>query len=566
MLLTTLLLISLQVTQVIPRDRQPGKVPTGTGAIRGRVVAADTGVPMRRATVTLMGAQPTQPMAPRNMATDADGRFEFKGLPAGSYRLRATPGAYRSQYLASTYGGRRSNDPGRTIDLVAGQQFEQADIAMLRGGAVPGRVTDDFGDPVTRAMVFASRIMPGSTNFQRVGSSAVTDDQGRFRLYGLEPGEYVVGSELRGFGGPPVEGETEGFATTYYPSALSEREAARIRVPASGDSGDVDIQLVRTRTFRVTGTVMNSKGQVVENPQVMLMRVVPGSGGFSTGGNMSIQNGKFTIRDVVPGDYRLVVRPMQMGPPRQDQEAAKGPKPEYATVPLSVAADIDDLVVMTQPGVSIAGRIVFAEGAPATLPSVRISTQPADRGPMNGPLPSATSGQDGTFTLNDLFGPVLVRGGVTGGSPGNPPLYTLKAIMLGGTDITDMPVEFKSEHSRHLEVVLTSRASTVEGTVTDDNGPADSDVMVVMIPEDKAAWRVTSPRMRMAPPMKEGRFSIPRVLAGRYHVVAVPRESVYLSPDTGPEVFEQLVKEATAVTVGEDEKRAVDLRVVRIAR
>jgi hypothetical protein len=303
---------------------------------------------------------------------------------------------------------------------------------------------------------------------------------------------------------------------------------------------------------------------VIESPNVMLTRSTPG-GGFSTGGNMSsLQGGKFTIRDVVPGDYRLVVRPMQMGP--RTTPDTLSPKPEYATVPLSVAADIDDLVVMTQPGVSIAGRIVFAEGAPATLPSVRISTQPGDRGPMYGPLPSATSGQDGTFTLSDLFGPVLVRGGVMGGSPGNPPAYTLKAVMLGGTDITDMPVEFKTEHSRHLEVVFTSRASTVEGAVTDDNGAPASDVMVVMIPEDKAGWRVTSPRMRMAPPLKEGRFSLPRVLAGRYHIVAVPREAVYLSPDTGAEVFEQLIKEATAVTVGEDEKRSVDLRVVRIAR
>ena len=564
MLVTTLLLISLQLTQVTPRDRAQ-KPATGTGAIRGRVVAADTGVPMRRATVMLMPMQPTQPTPPRNVATDAEGRFEFKALPAGSYRLRAMPGPYRSQYLTSMYGGRRTNDPGRTIELVAGQQFEQADIALLRGGAIPGRVTDDFGDPVTRAMVFAARIMPGSTSFQRTGASAQTDDHGRFRLYGLEGGEYVVAAELRGFGGPPVEGETEGFATTYYPSALSEREGARIRVPASGDSGDVEIQLVRTRTFRITGTVMNSKGQVIESPNVMLSRSTPG-GGFTTGGNMSMQNGKFTIRDVVPGDYRLVVRPMQMGRPQEDQGTTKGPRPEYATIPLSVASDIDDLVVMTQPGVSIVGRAVFAEGAPATVPSVRISTQPGDRTMMYGPSPSATSTADGTFTLNDLFGPVLLRGGVMGGSPGNPPVYTLKAIMLGGTDITDTPVEFKTEHSRHLEVVFTSRASTVEGAVTDDNGAPASDVMVVMIPEDKAGWRVTSPRMRMAPPLKEGRFSLPRVLAGRYHIVAVPREAVYLSPDTGSEVFEQLIKEATAVTVGEDEKRSVDLRVVRIAR
>ena len=128
-------------TQITPRDAARSKAAMGTAAIRGRVVAADTGAPMRRAVVTLMPMQPTQPMPSRNISTDGEGRFEFKSLPAGSYRLRVMPPPNRSQYLASTYGGRRPNDTGRAIELVAGQQFEQADIPMPRGGAIPGRRT-----------------------------------------------------------------------------------------------------------------------------------------------------------------------------------------------------------------------------------------------------------------------------------------------------------------------------------------------------------------------------------------------------------------------------------------
>ena len=564
MTVTTLVLaLALQVTQTTPRDA-PVRTRAGTGAIRGRVVAADTGAPMRRVVVSLLPTKTDQPVTSRNVVADAEGRFEFTALPPGIYRVRAMPAAYRGQYLSSSHGGRGPNDMGRSIELAAGQQLEGADIAMLRGGAIPGRVTDDFGDPVTRAMVFTSRVMPGSTTPQRIGSSFQTDDQGRFRVYGLEPGDYVVGAEVRGFGGPPVEGETEGFAVTYYPSSLNDREAARVRVTGSADAGDVEIQLVRTRTFRIAGTVMNSKGEVVNNPQIMLVR--PNTGGFNAAGAMSsMQNGKFTIRDVVPGEYRLVVRPMQMGP-QPEQTTAKGPRPEYATVPVSVASDIDDLVVMTQPGVSITGRVAFAEGTAPTLPSMRISTMPAERNMTFGPSPGATSAPDGTFTLNDLFGPQLVRGGVTGAGAGTAPAYTLKAVMLGGTDITDTPVEFKADHNRHLELVFTSRASTVEGMVTDDSGAPANDVMIVMIPEDKSAWKITSPRFRMSSLQKEGHFSVPRMLAGRYHAIAVPREGFFLTPDTGPEVFEQMVKDSTLVTVGEDEKRTVDLRVVRPAR
>jgi hypothetical protein len=39
-----------------------------------------------------------------------------------------------------------------------------------------------------------------------------------------------------------------------------------------------------------------------------------------------------------------------------------------------------------------------------------------------------------------------------------------------------------------------------------------------------------------------------------------------LTSDTTPEVFEALVKEATAVVLGEDDKRTVDLRVARDTR
>jgi hypothetical protein len=311
---------------------------------------------------------------------------------------------------------------------------------------------------------------------------------------------------------------------------------------------------------------MNSKGQVVSNANVMLLRPSIG-GGFSSGGGMNRGgDGKFTIANVVPGEYRLVVRPTS-GPPPSDEGDTKAPRPEYATVPLNVASDIDDLMVVTQPGVSIVGRVVFAEGTPATVPRIRVQAQPGDRGSfMMGPSPNTTSGADGQFTLNDLHGPLLLRGFPQGGAPTTMPGYTMKAVMLGGTDITDIPIEFKPEHSRHVEIVLTSRASTLEGTVTDDNGAPATDVMVVLIPEDKASWRVGSPRLRMTGIEKEGRFRATRLLAGRYHAVAVPREGFMLSPDTSPELFAELVKEATPVVLNEDETRAVDLRVFRPAR
>src|SRR5688572_1980105 len=63
---------------VLPGLPSPGpRAPqTGTGRIRGRILAAQTGTPLRRAQVTL-GVPASQA---RCTLTDSDGRFEFAGV------------------------------------------------------------------------------------------------------------------------------------------------------------------------------------------------------------------------------------------------------------------------------------------------------------------------------------------------------------------------------------------------------------------------------------------------------------------------------------------------------
>src|SRR5437867_874726 len=57
---------------------------TGTAIVRGRVVAADTGQPLRRAQVRFMAAELREN---RLATTDVDGRYEIKELPAARYTI-----------------------------------------------------------------------------------------------------------------------------------------------------------------------------------------------------------------------------------------------------------------------------------------------------------------------------------------------------------------------------------------------------------------------------------------------------------------------------------------------
>ena len=79
------------MTAQSPARDQPRTPAAGTGVIRGRVVRADTGEPLRRVQVRIdeWSAKDQRPTA---TMTDAEGRYELNQLPAGSYHLKATRG------------------------------------------------------------------------------------------------------------------------------------------------------------------------------------------------------------------------------------------------------------------------------------------------------------------------------------------------------------------------------------------------------------------------------------------------------------------------------------------
>ena len=80
---------------------------------------------------------------------------------------------------------------------------------------------------------------------------------------------------------------------------------------------------------------------------------------------------------------------------------------EFADLPITVAADASDMVVVTQPAIGIAGRIVFAEGAPSPVPEMRIEFRRPD--PARSGVIVATFGDELRFFGSDVFGPLLVR-------------------------------------------------------------------------------------------------------------------------------------------------------------
>jgi hypothetical protein len=581
-------------TEQPPRDVITRPEPPGTSAIKGRVVAADTGNPIRRANVTLVRGLPpgaagrgrgaaaigtavtpasraSQPpealIRNRQAVTNAQGFFEFNGLPAGTYRVLVSGATHVPQYIGMAYGARRPNAPfssdmGQLISIAEGQTFDKAVVQLPRGAVISGRVTDESSEPLARVHVYTVFFPPGSTRGQRTGSGAQTDDLGQFRLYGLAPGDYMVAAEAREntFSPPnaPLEAEDEriGFLTTYYPGTTDEAAASRLRARAGSEISGIEIRLGEGRLFRVSGSVVDSQGRPAARVTGQMMRREEGFNGGSSFGFGTDDKGAFRMRNLPPGNYRLVVQPRQnFGPGGRGNDGDLG---EMATVPLTVSSDLDNVVVMTMPGVTITGRVVIEQGPASPSPgAIRVTAVVGgfENSLMLGRPPQPVLvGPEQTFTMRGLMGEYLLRVAA-------PNLYVKSVTLDGGDDVTDTPHEFKAND--RVVLTVTSRASTLEGNVTEGKGAAAPDTGVILFSEERSAWRTFSTRTRRAVADAEGHFRLQGIMPGRYFVVALPRERLTIVPG-GSEAsfFEQLSKDATSVVIGDDEARKLDLKVV----
>jgi hypothetical protein len=168
-----------------PRDKAAAP---GTAVLRGRVVASDTGRPIRRARVRIFsdgsGGRTTAPQN-RSTATDGDGKHEFKTLPAGRYIVMVS----KASYVTLSYGQRRPNEPGKPLEILDAQMVEKVDFSLPRGAILTGRILDEFGEPAESVSI--SPLPSREAQRNRMvdnGHSTSTNDLGEFRLVGVPAG------------------------------------------------------------------------------------------------------------------------------------------------------------------------------------------------------------------------------------------------------------------------------------------------------------------------------------------------------------------------------------------
>lgn len=336
------------------RDQQAAKA--GTAGISG-VIVTDEQTPQPIKGAQVMVVSPEGGFT-KTVYTNNAGKFAFTGLAAGRYTLTANKPAY----LRVSYGARRYDRPGTPITLKDGHQMTDVALRLPRGAVIAGMITDENGEPAfgVQVRVMMLRMQNGERTFTNVPTSAplgeTTDDRGRYRVFGLPPGEYAIVAQPRIIGGEiramtdseiravmqalqqqqsaaqkaqagaampnpapqqpqapqtPADITTVGYSSVYYPGSTTASTAATVTVAAGEERSGVDFPLRLVRTARIEGSVVTPDGIRPQGVQLMLTPLGPSGGGlelFTINRAPVDADGKFAFTAVPPGQYQILAR------------------------------------------------------------------------------------------------------------------------------------------------------------------------------------------------------------------------------------------------------------------
>jgi len=293
------------------------------GRIEGRLTYANTGAPVKDASVALQGIHPTTGWGRANV--DANGNYFLKNLPAGMYNLYLNEGPEGWTAVAK-----------ELIRVTEGQTVSQIDLTLVRGGFITGRVIDqDTNEPIVNHHIsFHDAARPESqaavhgTETDETGGYRFRAAPGRAKVYTSAPKDYqdvgqvkkyveVVeaatvavdfqfskGIELMGRilteTGEPVVGaritdmqvwhreyDTSDKLGVFTVGGLQTGQSLNLKAEHSGlrlrgkaevkvqSGASVEIQMEQYEQVKISGRVVNRAGEPMPSVNISLMRWEP---------------------------------------------------------------------------------------------------------------------------------------------------------------------------------------------------------------------------------------------------------------------------------------------------
>jgi hypothetical protein len=241
--------------------------------------------------------------------------------------------------------------------------------------------------------------------------------------------------------------------------------------------------------------------------------------------------------------------------------------------------DIDDLVLVLRPGMTISGRIVH-EGTtlepPKDLTGIPLSLADATAAagnPIADMLQSMmgstqlTVTKEGTFsgaglrpgqyklnTLSSVLSQLITPNQTTTSG------WQLKSVVVNGVDVVDTAIEVRpGVNLTDVVVTFTDKLAELSGTVYDQAGRVTPNFPIIVFSTNEAHWRQGSRRTRQVRPATDGSFKVHGLPAGEYYVSAVT--SVEQSDLADPEFLKQLAAASFRITLKDAEQKKQDLKL-----
>jgi len=390
----------------LARSQQPATVPERpsalTGSVTGSVYYGETQLLVRFAEINIVPVPSDQDVARANQyvppgtspapdrrvqrvfgSTGMDGSFSLNGVPEGDYLVAAVKPGYITPGAAAAMDFCLSEDQLKDIIAslpqvhVAAGRTSSVTLTLHRGAVIAGRVQFADGSPAIGAMVGyeaidslqrledakrpenrGRRVSPRNEALQYLAASqnsagkSTTDDEGRYRIFGLSPGKYLVNTAMVLDHSPGHVAMNDGsnvhsagrehmfpeMMAVYAPKSFRRKDAKVFEVRGDEVIADADVTIDPNGVHTLRGRVLTAGDHHAPTTIILLKekeaKDVPRF--------VEIEDdGSFQVNYLPSGSYTLQITSHDIPDP-----ANSAAKPvEYKTVELSAVVSDQDVVL-----------------------------------------------------------------------------------------------------------------------------------------------------------------------------------------------------------------------------
>jgi hypothetical protein len=457
-------------------------------SIEGFVKNAATGQPIPGARVYLFDAARMGGPAPNDspVVADARGYFTISVSKPGAYRLLPDRPGFVYSRPARLMQPRR----GVIVRVSEIARTLKVDLPMAQEGSIVGQVLDiATGQPIPSLAVNAGFpvydisggvfVSPLGTN--RDSGAGRTNDRGEFRLFGLQPGDYIVTISSVGLG----------VLTRYYPGVYDAGKATLIHVDAGQETRAAP--MLTESPVRSVQVILRFT-QRFENLTIAMLGTNTYSG---ISGNPFLQ----------PPASRDVTRTMSPGPYDLSIAATSGENELlYARETFEVGTQDMIRPITLTPGIRITGTMTLQDAGGRNLDTTGILCR----------LGSAATVASAQSSPHGCLRSQVAPGHFRLEMHNMPPDVYVVSARSGERDILRDGLSIDRETQFHI--ALASPGAVIVGTVTNDKGERLSDATVALVPE--APYRDAISLYRSDVSAYDGTFELRGVAPGNYQLFA----------------------------------------------